>query len=129
MEKESEKILVIEDEDDNLYFILQSLKRAGYTVVGAKSGEDGLTKFKEENPDLVILDVLLPEMDGWEVLKKIKTEFKDQKVPVILLTVKGKDKDKLEGYIIGADYYIPKPFNIQVLLQAVVDVLQEYSEK
>jgi len=129
MEKESEKILIIEDEEDNLYFTLQTLKRVGYTVVAAKSGEIGLEKLKEEKPDLVILDVILPGIDGWEVLKKIKTEFKDQKVPVILLTVKNQDKDKLGGYIIGADYYIPKPFNIQVLLQAVADVLQEYSRK
>ena len=121
MEEEKQKILLIEDEEDNRYFMMHHLQKAGYDVVEAANGEDGLKKIEEAKPDLVILDVILPGINGWQVLKHLKTKFKG--IPVIMLTVKGSDKDKLGGYIIGADYYISKPFNIPLLLRAVEQLL------
>ena len=123
------KVLVIEDDPDALKFITESLKRAGYRVTGAGSGEDGLEKFREEKSDLVILDIALPGIDGWEVLKKIKSGWRSKKIPVIMLTAKDSDTDKLKGYDFGADFYVTKPFNIQKLLPVVRNIIMEHFKK
>lgn len=129
MEMLPKKILVIEDDPDALKFITESLKRAGYRVTGAGSGEDGLEKFREEKSDLVILDIALPGIDGWEVLKKIKSGWRSKKIPVIMLTAKDSDTDKLKGYDFGADFYVTKPFNIQKLLPVVRNIIMEHFKK
>ena len=129
MEMLPKKILVIEDDPDALKFITESLKRAGYRVTGAGSGEDGLEKFREEKSDLVILDIALPGIDGWEVLQKIKSGWRSKKIPVIMLTAKDSDTDKLKGYDFGADFYVTKPFNIQKLLPVVRNIIMEHFKK
>jgi len=129
MEMLPKKILVIEDDSDTLKFITESLKRASYRVTGAGSGEDGLEKFREEKPDLVILDIALPGIDGWEVLQKIKSGWKSKKIPVIMLTAKDSDTDKLKGYDFGADFYVTKPFNIQKLLPVIRNIIMEHFKK
>lgn len=116
-------ILVIEDEPDNLKVLSMALKSAGYIVFGAENGEEGVEMFRAEKPDLVILDVTMPIMDGWEVLKKIKAGLRSRRVPVIMLTAKSTDKDKLKGYTIGADFYVTKPYNISKLLPIIRDML------
>ncbi|MCM8768876.1 MAG: response regulator [Candidatus Omnitrophica bacterium] len=113
------KILVIDDEPDSLVFLTETLQKLDYQVITAETGEIGLKRFFEEKPDLIILDVLLPSLDGWDVLERIRTDQQGRKTPVIMLTVRGTNKDKLHGYIIGADYYLAKPFTIQALLQAI----------
>ena len=128
MEIIGKKILVVEDDPDTLMYISQVLKRAGYAVTGAVSGEEGLEKFRDIRPDLVILDVMLPGMDGWEVLKKIKSGFRSRKTPVIMLTAKDTDSDKLKGYEFGADFYVTKPFNMQKLLPVIRNMITEYSK-
>ena len=128
MEIIGKKILVVEDDPDTLMYISQVLKRAGYAVAGAVSGEEGLEKFRDIRPDLVILDVMLPGMDGWEVLKKIKSGFRSRKTPVIMLTAKDTDRDKLKGYEFGADFYVTKPFNMQKLLPVIRNMITEYSK-
>ena len=100
----------------------ESLRKKGYVVHGEATGEKGLDVFERESPDLVILDVQLPGMDGWAVLEKIKTA-PDRKVPVIMLTVEGGEREKLRGYIIGADYYIGKPFSIEMVATTVKELL------
>ncbi|MDD3726076.1 MAG: response regulator [Candidatus Ratteibacteria bacterium] len=125
MKEKIKKILVIEDESDNLKLLSMALKSAGYIVFGATNGEEGLEIFKEEKPDLVILDVVMPVMDGWEVLRRIKSGLRSRRVPVIMLTAKNADQDKLKGYDFGADFYVTKPYNIKKLLPVIRDMLSK----
>jgi len=123
MENKLKKILVMEDEPDALMMLSMALKSSGYIVFGAPNGEEGLKIFREEKPDMVILDVVMPGMDGWEVLQKIKAGFKSKRVPVIMLTGKSEDADKVKGYDYGADFYVTKPYNIQKLLPVIRDII------
>ena len=125
MKEKLKKILVIEDESDNLKLLSMALKSAGYIVFGATNGEEGLEIFKEEKPDLVILDVVMPVMDGWEVLRRIKSGLRSRRVPVIMLTAKNADHDKFKGYDFGADFYVTKPYNIKKLLPVIRDMLSK----
>jgi len=123
--EDKKRILVVEDEDDNQMFVVKSLEKEGYDVMGVFNGEDALKRFVEEEFDLIILDVLLPGIDGWEVLRRIRSEAKGKKMPIIMLTVKDSSRDKLEGYMMGADYYIGKPFAFNIFLQIVTDLLNK----
>jgi len=125
MENQLKKILVIEDDMDARRMLSLALKSSGYIVFGAENGEEGLKMFKEEKPDLVILDVVMPLMDGWEVLKRIKAGFRSRKVPVIMVTGKNEDADKIQGYDYGADFYVTKPYNIQKLLPIIRDIISK----
>lgn len=125
MEGKLKKILVIEDEPDSLKLLSMALKAAGYVVLGAQNGEEGLKIFREEKPDLVILDVVMPVMDGWEVLRRIKAGLRSRRVPVIMLTAKNTDMDKIKGYNFGADFYVTKPYNIKKLLPVIKDMLSK----
>lgn len=123
MEAKLKKILIIEDDPDELVSLSQILKRSGYITIGAPTGEEGLKKFKEKKPDLVILDVMLPGIDGWEVLRRIKSGIKSRKVPVIMLTGKSEDEDKIRGYEFGADFYVAKPYNVNTLLPIIREII------
>ncbi|MBN1445070.1 MAG: response regulator [Candidatus Omnitrophica bacterium] len=123
MKNTQKKILIMEDEPDALMMLSMALKSAGYVVFGAPDGEEGLKIFREEKPDLVILDVMMPRMDGWEVLQRIKAGLKSKRVPVIMLTGKSEDADKVKGYDFGADFYVTKPYNIQKLLPIIRDFI------
>ncbi|MCM8830265.1 MAG: response regulator [Candidatus Omnitrophica bacterium] len=125
MEGKTKKILVIEDDMNNLKILSMALKSAGYIVFGATNGEEGLELFRQEKPDLVILDIMMPVMDGWEVLKRIKTGLRSRHVPVIMLTAKNTDMDKIKGYDYGADFYVTKPYNIKKLLPIIRDMLSK----
>jgi two-component system, OmpR family, alkaline phosphatase synthesis response regulator PhoP len=120
--KPSARILVIEDEPDMLLGIEHNLRYEGYEVATASTGTDGLASWRRIRPDLVLLDVMLPEMDGFEVLRAIRRE--DAEVPVILLTAKGLEADKVHGLTLGADDYITKPFSIRELLARLQAVLR-----
>ncbi|MDP4180408.1 MAG: response regulator transcription factor [Bacillota bacterium] len=106
---ENTKVLVVEDESSIRKFININLDRSGFSVIEAESGEEGLMKLKEYQPAVVILDVMLPGMDGFEVCRKIRDEKSD--AIVIMLTAKGQDMDKIVGLELGADDYMVKPFN------------------
>ncbi|RKY31995.1 MAG: hypothetical protein DRP67_01630 [Candidatus Omnitrophota bacterium] len=127
MEKKK-KILLIEDDPDTLVYISKILKREGYEVEEAENGEEGLKKFRETKPDLVVLDIMLPGIDGWEVLKRIKSGLRSRKTPVVMLTAKDTDMDKLKGYEFGADFYITKPFNMEKLLLIIRNIISEHSK-
>ncbi|HRJ26442.1 MAG TPA: response regulator [Fimbriimonadaceae bacterium] len=105
------KILVCDDERNIVRLIQVNLERQGYNVVTAYDGKEGLEKIKAEKPDLVVLDVMMPYMDGFEVLKSLRREPETESIPVIMLTAKAQDKDVFEGYHYGADMYLTKPFN------------------
>ena len=115
------KVLIVED-DKNISDLLQLyLQKEGYTVVAAADGGDGLSKFRAESPDLVLLDLMMPVMDGWAVCKAIRAE---SKTPVIMLTAKGETDDKVLGLKTGADDYITKPFEMKEVLARIEAVLR-----
>ncbi|HOK56769.1 MAG TPA: response regulator [bacterium] len=122
---EIKKILIIEDDPEERLILSRELKRIGYIVYEAATGEEGLKIFKEDKPDLVILDVVLPGIDGWEVLKRIKKGPLSRKVPVMMLTGKSENEDKIKGYEIGADYYVTKPYNVNKLLPVIKSLIEE----
>ncbi len=113
------KILVCDDERHIVRLIQVNLERQGYTVTTAFDGKEGLEKIRTEKPDLVVLDVMMPYMDGFEVLKTIRREPETESLPVIMLTAKAQDKDVFEGYHYGADMYLTKPFNPMELVAFV----------
>lgn len=122
------KILVVDDEKSIMNIIAYNLKKEGYSVVCAEDGEMALEVFQKENPDLVILDIMMPKIDGYDVCKKIREE---SAVPIIMLTARADEVDKVLGLEIGADDYVTKPFSNRELLARVkahlrrIDALRE----
>ncbi|MEW9121710.1 MAG: response regulator transcription factor [Thermotaleaceae bacterium] len=122
----AKKILVVED-DYNIYeLITLYLKKEGYGVIGAQDGEKALSTFKEETPDLVILDIMLPKMDGWDVCRELK---RISDIPIIMLTAKGETFDKVFGLKMGADDYMVKPFEPKELIARIDAVLRRYQKQ
>lgn len=118
------KILVVEDDRGISDFILSELNHEGYETVLASDGLQGVTLFESESPDLVLLDLMLPELSGLEVLKQIREK---SKVPVIIETAMGETSDKIKGLNSGADDYISKPFEIEELLARIKALLRRIS--
>ncbi len=121
-DQETARILIVEDEPDMLLGLEHNLKYEGFAVTTANTGRDGLEAWKAERPDLVLLDVMLPEMDGFDVLEAIRKI--DPGVPVILITAKGLEMDKVRGFGLGADDYVTKPFSVRELLARISAVLR-----
>ncbi|HVN84049.1 MAG TPA: response regulator [Candidatus Binatia bacterium] len=120
----SQKILVVDDNPDSITILQSILETRGYTVLVASSGVEALRIVDgDPKPDLVLLDVMMPEMNGLEVLQKIKETHATARIPVILVTAKTHDDDVLSGYQYGADYYITKPFTAKQLLYGIDLVL------
>ena len=109
-------ILVVDDNHDNAEIIRQYLEVRGYPVTVAHSGDEALSMFEKVKPALVLLDVMMPGRDGYEVLAELKADPRTQGIPVVLLTARSSDDDVWEGWKSGADYYITKPFNVDELL-------------
>jgi len=120
----TEKIVVIEDEDDILEVIAYNLKREGYEVITSTSGEDGLEKIEKSSPQLVVLDLMLPEIDGLELCRKLKSDPLTRAIPVIMVTAKGEESDVVLGLGVGADDYVTKPFSPRELVARVKAVLR-----
>lgn len=115
------KILIVEDDAGISDFVISELEHEGYQTCLAVTGRDALAAFEKEKPDLVLLDVMLPELNGLEVLRRIRAE---STVPVILETARGETIDKINGLNLGADDYIPKPFEIEELLARINALLR-----
>lgn len=113
------KILVVDDERHIVRLIQVNLERQGYNVVTAHDGKEALEKVASEKPDLVVLDVMMPYMDGFEVLRTLRRNPETAELPVIMLTAKAQDMDVFRGYQEGVDMYLTKPFNPQELLTFV----------
>ena len=111
------KVLIVEDEKNIVDILRFNLQRSGYQTVEAYDGEDGLNKARSENPDLILLDVMLPKMIGFDVCKTLRSEGNN--VPVIILTAREEESDKVLGLEIGADDYITKPFSMRELIARV----------
>lgn len=113
------KILVIDDEEDVITLVKEILKRDRYEILGALSGADGIEMALKLRPDLILLDINMPEMDGWEVLSALKMDEDTKEIPVAIFTVRDDARDKLYSFQHGALDYITKPFTSQALLDRV----------
>jgi CheY-like chemotaxis protein len=116
-------ILVVDDNIDSIMILRSILESQGYTVRTAQSGVQALEELQNGPPDLILLDVMMPQMSGIEVLERIKTTHATSKVPVIMVTAKIQDEDVMTGYQHGADYYITKPCTAKQLLYGIGLVL------
>ena len=119
-----EKILVVDDEKDIIELLQYNLEKEGYRISSAYSGEKCLEKVKTELPDLILLDLMLPEIDGLDVCKFLKNNPQTSHIPIIMLTDKGEETDIILGLELGADDYITKPFKVRELLARVKTVLR-----
>jgi len=118
------RILVVDDEEDILELVRFNLVKEGYQVTGALTGEEALRKARSEPFDLIVLDLMLPGIDGLEVAKKLKAHEKARQIPIVMLSAKGEEADIVTGLELGADDYITKPFSPRVLIARVRTVLR-----
>ena len=123
------KILVVDDEKDILTLLEYNLKKAGFTAISAQDGPEAIALSKKERPDLIILDIMLPSMEGTEVCKILKGEEATRHIPIVMLTAKGEEIDRIVGLELGADDYIIKPFSPRELVLRVKAVLKRGHEK
>ena len=119
-----ENILAVEDDEDILELLKYNLAKEGYRVTAVTSGEEGLQLAHSTTPDLILLDLMLPGVDGLEVCRRLKLDAKTRQVPIIMLTAKGEEADIVTGLELGAEDYITKPFSTRVLLARVRAVLR-----
>jgi len=118
------KILAVDDEKHIVRLVQVNLERAGYEVVTANDGKEALEKVESEKPDLLVLDVMMPYMDGFEVLQSLRRNPGTRDIPVIMLTAKAQDADVFKGWQSGVDCYLTKPFNPMELLAFVKRIFQ-----
>jgi DNA-binding response OmpR family regulator len=117
------RVLVVDDEPDLLDLVQLDLELEGYDVEVARDGVQALEAIRERRPDLVLLDVMMPRMDGWQVLADAKADEDTASVPIVMLTAKVQDQDQIRGWSHGAAEYITKPFSPLALSQVLQDVL------
>jgi two-component system alkaline phosphatase synthesis response regulator PhoP len=115
----SKKILIVDDEMDLVETVRFPLEVEGYHVLVSYNGEDALNQARKENPDLILLDLMLPKLDGYEVCRRLKCDDRCKHIPILMLTAKFQEKDKALGMETGANEYITKPFDIRDLLKKV----------
>jgi two-component system phosphate regulon response regulator PhoB len=118
------RILIIEDEQDLQKVLAYNLKRAGYEVLAALRGRDGLQLVRDRNPDFIILDLMLPDLPGTEICKTLKRDPKTKGIPILMLTAKGEEVDRVVGFELGADDYVVKPFSVRELLLRIEAILR-----
>jgi len=121
-------ILVVDDEQDLLDLIEYNLMKEGYRVLKAVNGIEALEVAKEQNPDLVLLDIMMPKMDGLEVCEKMRSDSDLRHIPIIFLTARGDEKTEVEGLDLGADDYVTKPISTTKLISRIKAVLRRFSE-
>jgi len=117
-------ICIVEDEEDILEILEIRLKQEGYTVLTAKTGEAGVRMILEHRPDLVLLDLMLPGMDGFDVCREIRANKNTRDIPIVMLTARGEEADIVSGLELGADDYVTKPFSLHVMMSRVKAVLR-----
>jgi two-component system phosphate regulon response regulator PhoB len=117
-------VLVVEDERDLTTLLRYNLEKEGYRVIEARDGEEGLMVLNEERPDLVLLDWMLPQVSGIEVCRRIRNRAETRNVPIIMLTARGEEADRIRGLDTGADDYVCKPFNLAELMARIRAVMR-----
>lgn len=128
MTEQKKTILVIEDEEDILALLQFNMIKAGYNVICASHGEDALQAVTLKKPDLILLDLMLPGIDGLEICRRLRADETTREIPIIMLTARGEEADVVTGLELGADDYVTKPFSIKVLLARVQTVLRRRSD-
>jgi DNA-binding response OmpR family regulator len=118
------KVLVVDDEEYIQHILNFSFGAEGYEVITAADGEEAVKKARHEKPDIIVLDIMMPKMDGYEACKKLKTDPQTKGIPVILLTAKGRDIDRKLGSEAGADDYVVKPFSPGRLIERVEGMIK-----
>lgn len=124
---ENPKILVVDDDEHILRSLSQYLELEDFNVVSASSGPEALALFAKEKPDLLVLDVMMPGMDGFQVLETLRKDPETAGVPVLMLTARDQHNDILKGYQMGATSYLVKPFNLDELVEAIREVFASKS--
>ena len=117
------KILLVDDEQDMVYAVKMQLEAEGFRVLTAPDGQEGLDKARKEKPDLIILDLMLPRIDGYKVCRMLKFDEKYKNIPVIIYTARAQEADEKLGYEVGADAYMTKPFDPKKLLAKINELL------
>ena len=126
MEKQQKRVIYFEDEQDMVELVRLVLGREGYSVEGASEGRAGLVSVREKLPDIILLDLMMPDMDGWEIFKELKNDKSTGDIPVVVITAKSQSVDKILGVEIAqVDDYISKPFSPRELVERVEKVLSE----
>ena len=120
---EKNRILLVEDEEDLIATMVMQLNAAGYEVMIARDGLDGLAKAKKDKVDLIILDLMLPKMDGYKVCALLKKDSRYSKMPIMLFTARAQDSDLKMGEEVGADAYVIKPFDSKALLVKIKELI------
>ena len=123
------KILVVDDEIYIVHILDFSLGMEGYEVVTALDGEQAVEKARSEKPDLIVLDIMMPKLDGYETCKILKRDDATRQIPVILLSAKGRNVDQKIGFEVGADDYITKPFSPRKLVERINSILGQSSSQ
>ena len=124
MVETTRQVIYIEDEQEMIDLVRLILSRKGFEVIGATGGRDGLDLVRQKMPDLVLLDLMMPDMDGWDVYQQMKSDESTKEIPVIVVTAKAQSIDKVLGlHIAKVDDYISKPFSPQELVESVEKVL------
>lgn len=123
------KILIVDDEAPFRTALKGCIEHAGYTTIEASGGKEALQMIKEHHPELIILDVMMPDISGLEVCRRIRNDRETSGLKVIILSAKGQDKEKEEGIIAGADRYITKPFNYQNLLNTIEELMSNIGRR
>lgn len=121
-------MLIVDDEKDTVDALTIRFKSLGYDVISASDGIAALTKAREEHPDIILLDIMLPKLDGYKICRMLKFDEKYKNIPIIMLTAKIGDEQKKLGKDVGADDYITKPFNTEDLVARVRDLLSVKKE-
>jgi DNA-binding response OmpR family regulator len=122
---ERKRILVVEDEQELVIAVKIRLEEAGYETITAYDGMEALEKAKSQNPDLIILDLMLPKLDGYKVCKMLKFDERYKKIPIIMFTARAQKMDEELGREVGADAHIIKPFDHQILLENIKRLLNQ----
>ncbi len=121
----TKKILIVDDEVDLVETVRFRLEKEGYTVLVSQDGEDALNRARNESPDLILLDIMLPKLDGYKVSRLLKFDETYKHIPILMLTAKSQEKDKIIGMETGADEYITKPFEMDELMEKVKSYINQ----
>ncbi len=122
------RILIVDDEEDIVELVRYNLNREGFSTTSANSGEAALKQVKNDPPDLIVLDLMLPGVDGLEVARRLKSDSNLRNIPIVMLTAKGEEADVVTGLELGADDYIIKPFSPKIMIARIKTVLRRQNE-
>jgi DNA-binding response OmpR family regulator len=121
----AKRILIVDDEKDLVDILKARLEIEGYEVLTAYDGQEGLEKAQEEKPDLILLDIMMPKMNGYQVCRLLKFDDEYKRIPIVIITARGQEQDKSTGEEVGANEYITKPFENGVLLAKIKELIGE----